>query len=114
MPVNSIQIVMDNLATKLTDEEWVAKQDVAFINNLHQVTNIVHNLSAQVYLFIDLFQQYVEAMQQSPIFSVPETAQSDEHSTVSPTQTPANREERRAKAKQDKKLLVPEKKLIVP
>ena len=118
MPVNSIQVVMDNLAKKLTDEEWVNQQDPEFINNLHQLGNVVQNLSTQIYLFIDIYQQYVMAMQQSPIFSAPETAQSDEHGSVSPTQTfapePANREQRRAKAKQGKKLLVSEKKLIIP
>ena len=119
MPVNSIQLVMDNLAKKLTDKEWVDQQDSEFINTLHQLGNVVQNLSTQVYLFIDIYQQYVMAMQQSPIFSAPETAQSDEHGSVSPTQTsapaPVNREQRRAQAKTDKKLLTPPaKKLIVP
>ena len=117
MAVDSIQVVMDNLAKKLTDKEWVDKQEPEFINNLHQLGNVVQNLSTQIYLFIDLYQQYVMAMQQSPIFAAPAAATDDERSNVSPTQTsaaPANREQRRAQAKQNKKLLVPDKKLIVP
>jgi hypothetical protein len=116
MPQNLIQIVYENLEKKLSDEAWVKEQDPEFINLLRQLSNITQNLSAQIYIFIDLFQQYVAAMYQSPLFNMG-TAPSDEVSTgTSPTQTPApaNREQRRAKVKEDKKLLVPEKKLIVP
>jgi hypothetical protein len=119
MEVTSIQTLFENLEKKLSDQEWVKTQDEEFVKLLTQVSNVVQNLSAQVYIFISLYQQYVQAMEQSPIFS-PGAAPSDEgeHGNVSPTQTsaaaPANREQRRAKEKQDKKLLVPEKKLIVP
>lgn len=117
MEANSIQTVYENLEKKLNDEEWVKQQEPEFINLLRQLSNLTQNLSAQVYIFIDLFQQYIAAMYQSPLFS-DGTAQSDDSTGTSPTQTsapmPANREQRRAKEKQDKKLLVPEKKLIVP
>lgn len=105
---------------KLQETEWVEQQDPAFINNLHQLGNIVQNLSTQVYLFLDLFAQYVEAMQAAPLFSTGSAAPSDEHGNVSPTQTPVasaptNREQRRSQAKAEKKLLTPPaKKLIVP
>lgn len=103
---------------KLSDTEWIATQEPEFINLLNQIGNVVQNLSAQIYIFIDLYQQYVMAMQSSPLFSAPGTAQDADHGNVSPTQTsaaaPANREQRRSQAKAEKKLLVPEKKLIVP
>lgn len=104
---------------KLIDTEWVATQEPEFVNLLNQIGNVIQNLSAQIYIFIDLYQQYVMAMQSSPLFSAPGTAQDADHGNVSPTQTPvavapANREQRRSQAKAEKKLLVPEKKLIVP
>lgn len=116
MEPNSIQKVYENLEKRLNDEEWIKTQDPEFINLLKQINIITQSLSAQIYIFIDLFQQYVAAMYESPLFN-PTTAPSDEGGTaMSPTQTfpPANREQRRSQAKQDKKLLVPEKKLIVP
>ena len=105
----------ENLEKKLNDEEWVKTQDPEFIKLLRQLSNLTENLSAQIYVFVDLFQQYIAAMYASPLFSGG-AAQSVDSTGTSPTQTsaPANREARRAKEKQDKKLLVPEKKLIVP
>lgn len=116
MEPNSIQIVYENLEKRLNDEEWIKTQDPEFINTLKQLNLITQNLSAQIYIFIDLFQQYVAAMYQSPLFNVGTAPSDDGVTATSPTQTfpPANREQRRSQAKQDKKLLVPEKKLIVP
>lgn len=116
---DSIQILFENLEKKLSDTEWVATQEPEFINLLNQIGNVIQNLSAQIYIFIDLYQQYVMAMQSSPLFSAPDTAKDADHGNVSPTQTsaaaPANREQRRSQAKAEKKLLTPPaKKLIIP
>jgi hypothetical protein len=106
------------LQEKLSDKNWTDTQEPDFIEALQNIESIFQQLSAQTYLFIDYFTQYVNIIQSSFLFQGDDN-QSDGNTYLSPTQTsaPANREERRAKAKADKvdkKLLVPEKKLIVP
>lgn len=99
----------------MNDKSWTDTQEPDFIEALQNVESIFQQLSAQTYLFIDYFTQYVNIIQSSFLFRSDDN-QSDGITYLNPTQTPepANREERRAKAKADKKLLVPEKKLIVP
>lgn len=100
----------------MNDKSWTDTQEPDFIEALQSIESIFQQLSAQTYLFIDYFTQYVNIIQSSFLFKDGDN-QSDDTTYLSPTQTsdaPANREQRRAQAKADKKLLVPEKKLIVP
>ena len=104
------------LQEKLKDTSWTETQEPEFVEALNNVESIFQQLSAQTYLFIDYFTQYVNIIQSSFLFQGDDN-QSDGETYVSPTQTsdaPANRKQRRAQAAADKKLLVPEKKLIVP
>jgi hypothetical protein len=78
---------MQNLQTKLSDKTWTDTQEPEFINNLTQVNNIVENLSAQVFLFLNYFQQYAEAVHNSPIFAQYNFPEDQENGNLSPTQT---------------------------
>lgn len=103
-----------SIQKKLEDTTWIESQDKDFVEAIQHVESIIRELSTQIYLFVDYFQQYVHIIQSSQLFAGNDNQSSDVDSQ-SPTQTPANRAERRAADKQQKKLLVPEgKKLIVP
>lgn len=101
--------IYKNLETKLSDKIWtdsLAPDDLKLITDVRDVTE---NLISQVYIFIDFFHQYVDAVQGAAIFS-PEYAQKVQgDAEVYPTQTsapaPANRAEKRAAVKS--KLIVP-------
>ena len=59
------------------------------------------NLISQVYVFIDLFHQYIDLVQSAAIFSPDFVEPEENDANVYPTQTsdaaPANRAERRAR-----------------
>ena len=74
----------------------LAEDDIKLLKDVEIMTN---NLIGQVYIFIDLLQQYNQLVEQSSIFAPDvEENKNDDMSDV-PTQTPApaNRAERRAK-----------------
>jgi hypothetical protein len=73
------------------------------IKLLQDVEVMAGNLVSQVYVFIDLFHQYIDLVQSAAIFSPDFVEPEPIDANVYPTQTapePANRAERRA---QDKK-----------
>jgi hypothetical protein len=69
------------------------------INLLKDVEIMTNNLIGQVYIFIDLLQQYNQLVEQSSIFAPAEKENKNDDMSDGPTQTPApaNRAERRAK-----------------
>ena len=89
------------LETKLADTTWTETQDDEFIKSLEQLKTVIEQLSAQVYIFVDYFEQYYNAVANSPIFNEAAAMSASQSGEVSPTQTPdraaANRAERRSK-----------------
>jgi hypothetical protein len=85
----------------MKDKTWTDKfseEDTKFLADVEVMSG---NLISQVYIFIDLFHQYIDLVQSAAIFS-PDFAEPEQNdANVSPTQTfpdaPANRAERRAK-----------------
>jgi hypothetical protein len=55
----------------LNDKSWTESQDPELIKAITEMQSVLQNMSTQIYIFIDLFQQYVGAMYQSPIFAKP-------------------------------------------
>lgn len=93
------------LEKKLADKTWtdtLSEEDTKLFTDTRDV---IDNLISQVYIFIDYFHQYVDAIQAAAIFSQEylEEKESDD-AKVYPTQTssapagptPANRAARRA------------------
>ena len=84
----------------MKDKTWTDKlseEDVTFLADVELMSG---NLISQVYIFIDLFHQYIDLVQSAAIFSPDFVEPSQDDAKVSPTQTfpaPANRAERRAR-----------------
>ena len=112
----------------MNDTTWIESQDDDFIEALKNVESMVQGLSAQIFLFVDYFTQYVNIIQSSQLFAGGDDGSNGINSNTNFPAEPANRAERRAEnrkkdlsakvdknaPKPEKKLLVPEKKLIVP
>lgn len=92
--------VHEKIKQKLQDTKWTELQDDEFIKTLNQVETALSELSAYLYIMLSYFEQYVEAVQSSPLFA-PADAPVKNDDVSSPTQTPAspllNRAERRSK-----------------
>ena len=87
------------LQKKLQDTTWTETQDPEFIKALGRIENTFQQMGAQIYIFISYFEQYVAAIQGSPIFASDDSP-SDGSQSSNPTQTSddsANRAERRAR-----------------
>ena len=89
------------LQTKIQDKTWtdtLSEDDVKFLQDVEVMSG---NLISQVYIFIDLFHQYIDLVQSAAIFSPDFVEPTANDANVSPTQTsapaPANRAERRAR-----------------
>jgi hypothetical protein len=84
----------------------LAEGDIKLLKDVEIMTN---NLIGQVYIFIDLLQQYNQLVEQSSIFAPVEEENKNDDMSDGPTQTvsePAlgsNRESRRAEEKKYKK-----------
>jgi hypothetical protein len=94
------------LETKLSDKTWTDSQDPEFIKSLQKIRVVIESLSAQIYIFVDYFEQYYNAVANSPIFNESAAMSDSQSGEVFPTQTsapaepaPANRAERRSKAR---------------
>jgi len=85
--------------TKLQDKTWTDTLSEDDVKLLTDVALMAGNLISQVYIFIDLFHQYIDLVQSAAIFAPDFVAPEGNDANVSPTQTfaPANRAERRAK-----------------
>jgi hypothetical protein len=77
------------LQKKLADKSWTDTQDADFIAALGRIENTFQQMGAQIYIFISYFEQYVAAIQASPIFSSDDIPSNDSQSS-NPTQTPAD------------------------
>ena len=90
------------LETKLADKNWIETQDDEFIKSLEQLKVVIEQLSAQIYIFVDYFEQYYNAVANSPLFNESAAMSNPDNGEVSPTQTTvraaANRAERRSKS----------------
>lgn len=79
----------------------LAEEDIKLLEDVQVMSS---NLISQVYIFIDLFHQYIDLVQSAAIFS-PDFVEPDQNNAnVYPTQTfpdpaPANRADRRAREK---------------
>lgn len=79
---------------QMKDENWKSQQNPEFIKALEKSSTTMNELSAYVYILVNYFEQYVEAIRTSPIFGVtPNHTESDDVSSV-PTQTSASRDAR--------------------
>jgi hypothetical protein len=74
------------IQTYLKNEEWVKSQSDDLITTLKILEETIEVMSTQIYVFIDYFQQYTQALEKSIIFTgVSAVSNSDEY--TSPTQT---------------------------
>jgi hypothetical protein len=120
MQIQEVTEIYKNLETKLSDKTWTDKFEADDLKLITDVKDVTENLISQVYIFIDFFHQYVDAVQGAAIFSPDYAEKVQGNAEVYPTQTsapagptPNNRAEKRA-VKQQPSLIVPDKKLIVP
>lgn len=78
-------------------EDKLDEEDIKFLQDVEVMAG---NLISQVYVFIDLFHQYIDLVQSAAIFSPEFVEPEGDDANVYPTQTsapaPANRAERRA------------------
>lgn len=81
----------------------LAEEDIKLLQDVEVMSG---NLISQVYIFIDLFHQYIDLVQSAAIFSPDFVEPSENDANVYPTQTsatagptPANRADRRAQEK---------------
>ena len=94
--------IYKTLESTLQDKTWIdahTEADVKLLTDAHDVTL---NLLSQVSIFIDLFHQYVDLVQDNAIFSQEYADNIPDDGDVSRTLTPpapANRAEKRAAVK---------------
>jgi hypothetical protein len=92
----------ETIQKKLQDTKWIEDQDDDFIKALRNTDAALAELSSYLYIMLNYFEQYVEAVQTSPLFA-PTDAPLENDDVSSPTQTPAspllNRAERRSKVR---------------
>lgn len=87
------------LQTKMQSQVWtdvLAEDDVKLLQDVEVMSS---NLISQVYIFIDLFHQYIDLVQSAAIFSPEFVEPESNDANIYPTQTPpigGNRAERRA------------------
>jgi hypothetical protein len=101
--MDEVKMTFEILQKKLADKSWTDAQDPEFIVALNRIDNTFQQMGAQIYIFISYFEQYVAAIQASPIFASSDIS-SDDSLSSNPTQTspaPANRAERRKKTPLD-------------
>ena len=76
------------IQTYLKNDEWVKSQPDDLLNTLKVLEKTIEVMSTQIYVFVDYFQQYTKALEQSVIFTGVGTASNSDEST-NPTQTSA-------------------------
>ena len=100
MKIQEVMETYQKFQTKIQDKTWtdtLAEEDVKLLQDVEVMAG---NLVSQVYVFIDLFHQYIDLVQGAAIFSPDFVEPESDDANVYPTQTspaPANRAERRAK-----------------
>jgi hypothetical protein len=93
----------------LANEEWVSKQDDDILNAIRQCEGIVADVTTHLYIFVNYFEQYVQAITDSPLFGNGDADDKNDNISTGPTQTPApaNRAEKRAATKKQPEPIVP-------
>lgn len=79
--------IYKKLEEKTQDQIWTSKhseEDVKFFNDVRDMSE---NLVSQIYIFIEYFHQYVDAVQESAVFSGSRTEEVPEDGKIYPTQT---------------------------
>ena len=87
----------------LANEEWVSKQNDDILNAIRQCEGIVADVTTHLYIFVNYFEQYVQAITDSPLFDNGDADDKNDNVSTGPTQTSAapsaeqfpNRAERR-------------------
>ena len=86
MSTQELQKIYQTIQTHLTNDEWVKSQDPELVNAVSLCERIIHELSQQLFIFLDAFEQYantLEANVRVPAFD----AEPDSKEWVDPTQT---------------------------
>jgi hypothetical protein len=107
MKIDEVMETYQKLQTKMQAQVWtdvLAEDDIKLLQDVEVMSG---NLISQVYIFIDLFHQYIDLVQSAAIFSPDFVEPSENDANVYPTQTfatasptPApNRADRRAQEK---------------
>lgn len=94
MRIDEVQSVHAAIRERLADEAWVASQDEKFVESLRVIERTIQNISAQIYVFVDLFEQYIRAVYTSPVFLPPasDDKPADDNEYQAPTQTADTRD----------------------
>ena len=82
------------IAEQMKDENWKSQQNPEFINAIQRVEATMNELTSYLYILVNYFDQYVDAVKTSPLFGpAPDYTESDDVSNA-PTQTDASRDAR--------------------
>ena len=82
------------IAEQMKDENWKSQQNPEFINAIQRVEATMNELTSYLYILVNYFDQYVDAVKTSPLFGpAPDYTESDDVSSA-PTQTDASRDAR--------------------
>jgi len=79
--------IYKKLEDKIQDQTWTSKHSEEDIKFFNEVRDMSENLVSQIYIFIDYFHQYVDAIQESAVFSSTKVEDVPENGKVYPTQT---------------------------
>lgn len=82
----TITKTFQTIQTYLKNDEWVKTQDEDLIDALRMTQDVIEAVSQQIFIFLDCFEQYGRALEQTmriPAFDVP----SDSKVSTEPTQT---------------------------
>jgi hypothetical protein len=102
MQITEVTEIYKTLDLTLQDKTWIDAHTEADVKLLTDARDLTLNLLSQVSIFIDLFHQYVDLVEDNAIFTKEYAENNPDDGDVSPTQTPpapANRAEKRAAAK---------------
>lgn len=88
MSTQELQKIYQTIQTHLTNDEWVKSQDPEFVNSISMCEQIIHELSQQLYIFLDAFEQYANMLEANVRVPSFDTAPDSEEFT-GPTQTSA-------------------------
>jgi hypothetical protein len=102
MQIAEVTEIYKTLDLTLQDKTWIDAHTEADVKLLTDARDLTLNLLSQVSIFIDLFHQYVDLVEDNAIFTKEYAENNLDDGDVSPTQTPpapANRAEKRAAVK---------------
>jgi hypothetical protein len=102
MQIAEVTEIYKTLDLTVQDKTWIDAHTEADVKLLTDARDLTLNLLSQVSIFIDLFHQYVDLVEDNAIFTKEYAENNPDDGDVSPTQTPpapANRAEKRAAVK---------------